>query len=223
MTNSELAAAKALCDAATPEPWAFGYARVISVPVLREYDRLEALIPTDAPDEAYEHLPDPDVCYVTPSYGDTATGQRASDGEFIAASRTLVPRLLALVETLRSERDGRITMIDHQRAITYWRDQLAGTQHQSAYHAAALCEWERDCKQARAERDTAIAERDALARELADMRAECEAMRPVVKAAEAWRDLEFASCASIDEVHPDAIDSHERTLLVAVDAYRVPR
>ena len=46
---------------------------------------------------------DPTVCTVKPSYGDTATGQRVLDGQFIAHARTDVPALLAEVEALRAE------------------------------------------------------------------------------------------------------------------------
>lgn len=45
------------------------------------------------------------VCSVPPSYGDTATGQRKADAEFIAAAPEDIAFLLALVDSLTAERD----------------------------------------------------------------------------------------------------------------------
>lgn len=118
MTDEELEAARALVDAATPGPWFFGYSRVCSRPLSREYDRIEQTFPDDIDDEdpRWESLPDPDVCYVTPSYGDTATGQRVADAEFIAAARTLVPALLSEIATMRPVVEAAITAADD-----HWR------------------------------------------------------------------------------------------------------
>jgi hypothetical protein len=47
---------------------------------------------------------EPTVCHVTPSYGDTARGQRAADAEFIAAIRNAAPRLIAALEAVQRVR-----------------------------------------------------------------------------------------------------------------------
>jgi hypothetical protein len=45
---------------------------------------------------------EPTIATLKPSYGDTATGQRVLDAEFIAAARTDVPELVAEIERLRA-------------------------------------------------------------------------------------------------------------------------
>ncbi len=89
-------------------PWFFAYSRVVSGPLSKEYDRIERTFPDDISDDdpRWETLPEPDVCYVTPSYGDTCVGQNKHDAEFIAAARAAVPALLDELERLRLEMTG---------------------------------------------------------------------------------------------------------------------
>lgn len=94
---------RALAAAATPGPWFFTYSRIVSEPRLREYDAIERTFPDDIGDDdpRWGALPEPNVAYVTPSFGDTATDQCAADAAFIAAARDAVPALCDEVERLR--------------------------------------------------------------------------------------------------------------------------
>ena len=81
MTDDELAAAKALCDAATPGPWedVAGMLRSPDASVVLRFDGYES----------------------------------EEDAAFIAASRTLVPQLIAEVERLRVLNDRQAVHITH--------------------------------------------------------------------------------------------------------------
>lgn len=74
MTDDELEAAKALCDASTSGPWRNGF------------DPCHFDLPEVTDDQTFSY-------YVT----------NAEDAAFIAASRTLIPQLIAEIERLRSE------------------------------------------------------------------------------------------------------------------------
>jgi hypothetical protein len=102
MTDEDLNKLRSASDAATPGPWFLAYATVHDMPRTREHMRIEQTIPNDAPDEAYDILPDTDVCHVPVVAGDTPTAQGARDAEFIAAARSAVPALLDEIERLRS-------------------------------------------------------------------------------------------------------------------------
>lgn len=101
MTSAERQQLRATCAAATPGPWFLAYATVHDGPRTREYMRVEREIPDDAPEEAYDALPNTAICHVPVIAGDTPTTQGAHDGEFIAAARTAVPRLLDEVDRLQ--------------------------------------------------------------------------------------------------------------------------
>lgn len=75
-----------LAEKATPGPWGYdSYSRIDSVPLCALYtDRWDA-IPDDAPDEAYEMLPDTAVAFVPVVAGDTATERGSKDAKHIAA------------------------------------------------------------------------------------------------------------------------------------------
>ncbi len=88
-------------EKATPGKWFLSYCHVSSAPVVKEYDRLERLIPPDAPDSAYDHLPETQVANVPASHGDTPGLQAFKDGDFIAHARDDIPWLLSLVDELR--------------------------------------------------------------------------------------------------------------------------
>lgn len=45
------------------------------------------------------------VAHVNASYGDTATGQRIADAQFIAAARSAMPKLIAEIIRLRDSRE----------------------------------------------------------------------------------------------------------------------
>lgn len=93
MTLAELAAARALCEAASPGPWiASKHHLAVETAQLANdgtvYGNLMWVVePGDADDE----------------HGRVAEFDRSA--AFIAASRTLVPDLIAEVDRLRSERD----------------------------------------------------------------------------------------------------------------------
>ena len=90
-------------EAATPGPWFFNsYSAVMSSPRLGEYNDAESLIPEDAPDEAYDGLPEFVVARVPVAGGDTATRQGATDAALIVAA---VNHLPALVSALRAVAD----------------------------------------------------------------------------------------------------------------------
>ena len=84
MTREELAAIKALADAATPGPWSYTTVKPYATAPASE-----------------------SVAYVSPEmmFGDSVGGgyvDRVADAAFIAAARTAVPALLAEVERLRA-------------------------------------------------------------------------------------------------------------------------
>lgn len=88
MTDEELAAAKALCDAATSGPWV----------IVGRHDRGDGEpFGIDSIDSMVDCI-DPIVKADSGVYG-----PRGPDAEFIAASRTLVPKLIEEVERLKTE------------------------------------------------------------------------------------------------------------------------
>lgn len=117
LSAERLAEIRARADAATQGPWYFAYTSIWGEGrVAREeawLDSLDAAHTLDRnPCEHCDGGPctyrakaldmDPIVARVQPSYGDTATGQRVLDAEFIAHARADVPDLLAEVDRLRA-------------------------------------------------------------------------------------------------------------------------
>jgi hypothetical protein len=118
-TELDLDAIKARVDAATPGEWFFAYNKIFAGgKVSAEEAWIEALGSDDHTLDQHPREPcgggkcnlrskaldmDPVVARVEPSYGDTATGQRVLDAEFIAHAREDVPALIAEVERLRAE------------------------------------------------------------------------------------------------------------------------
>lgn len=97
---------QALADATTPGPWHHdSYGQVFSGALARAYNTAESQLPDDAPESAYDGLPDPTVCGVRRRGGEPADPVAASDAEFIAAARTAVPHLLDGIRRLESEAD----------------------------------------------------------------------------------------------------------------------
>lgn len=97
LTDKELAEARALEQAATPGPWeSAGPWPHVTVYVAQEGD-------ADA------------ICAVwnATNLGAPPPGEAQADAKFIAATRTLVPRLLATVDHLRAEAD---KVADHHAA-----------------------------------------------------------------------------------------------------------
>lgn len=115
MTDAERQQLRATCEATTPGPWFLAYATVHDGPRTRAYMRVEREIPDDAPEEAYDALPNTAVCHVPVVAGDTPTAQGARDGEFIATARTAVPRLLDEVDRLK-------VLAADRWALTAYRD-----------------------------------------------------------------------------------------------------
>lgn len=111
MTTLDLAALRALCDAATPGPWEAGfYNKVISVPLSNEHMRIEREIDAmgEVPPESHpvwDSLPNTFVCFAPTIGGDTPTAQGLIDARFIAAAREALPALLDEVERLRAENE----------------------------------------------------------------------------------------------------------------------
>jgi hypothetical protein len=90
---------RALAESATPGPWVFNsYSGVYSAPRSRERHEAEDMIPLDAPDDAYDALPEALIASVPVQMGDTATTQGARDAALIAAARTAIPELCDEVE-----------------------------------------------------------------------------------------------------------------------------
>lgn len=117
LSAERLAEIRARADAATQGPWHFAYTSIWGDGrVAREeawLDSLDAAHTLDRnPCEHCDGGPcayrgkaldmDPVVARVQPSYGDTATGQRVLDAEFIAAARQDIPDLLAEIDRLRA-------------------------------------------------------------------------------------------------------------------------
>jgi hypothetical protein len=102
-------------DKATEGPWHFAYCGIYSEPKIR----------TETPDGEAQ------VASVAPSYGDTATGQRVVDAEFIAAARSDVPYLLDALDAAEQERDHAQQM----GASLYW-DTVAARDAAEAREAA---------------------------------------------------------------------------------------
>lgn len=101
VTDQDLAKIRSMIEATTPGPWFLAYATVHDEPRTREFMRIEHGIPDDAPDEAYEKLPNTAICHVPVVAGDTPTAQSSRDATFIAAARTAVPMLLDEIKRLR--------------------------------------------------------------------------------------------------------------------------
>lgn len=91
--DAKLAEIRALCDAATPGPWFMRTNRHADTSG-KPWGWLDAL-PSGGPQRA---IPGVRVDW-------TRGDESEANARFIAASRTAVPDLLALVETLRRERD----------------------------------------------------------------------------------------------------------------------
>ncbi len=100
-------ALRALLEAAKGRPWFFAYNRIVSQPVSREYDRIERTIPATADDNdpLWATLPEPDVCVVDTSHGDTASRQGAADADLIVAAVNALPGLLDVLEAAVAWRD----------------------------------------------------------------------------------------------------------------------
>ena len=93
-------------DAATPGPWFYNsYNGIYSAPLQERFNELESAIPEDAPDEAYDVLPQTRVASVPVRAGDTATTQGEKDAAFIAAAPDDLAYLLDYVAKVEAERD----------------------------------------------------------------------------------------------------------------------
>jgi hypothetical protein len=115
MTPAELAAAKALYESASPEPW------TADLDQFSEEDGVVACVSNAATDllftggpgirtvspERFEHIEDgapwtaEDEATRNAAWASARESQDLKDAAFIAASRTLVPALIAEVERLR--------------------------------------------------------------------------------------------------------------------------
>ena len=89
MTEQELNEARALEQAATPGPWE----------VAGPWPKLSVYVDND-PDDSMAPI---EVCETWANYGVPPSDRARADAAFIAASRTLVPRLIAEVDRLRAE------------------------------------------------------------------------------------------------------------------------
>lgn len=108
MTPEELAEIRADLAKISPGPWVYNsYNRVVSAPLLDEYNKIEATIPEVATEEEWEVLDnfEYEVASVPPIAGDTATGLHAKDAQFIAKAPSRISALLEEVARLQSERD----------------------------------------------------------------------------------------------------------------------
>jgi hypothetical protein len=105
MTDEELRAAKALCDAATRGPWQW----------CEEYGSVALRSLTVGP---YQSVAIAEPCGTQNS----SVLLDDADAQFIAASRSLVPRLIAEVERLRADVDARTPTV-HVNGIRSQRDE----------------------------------------------------------------------------------------------------
>ena len=132
LSAERLAEIRARAYAATMGPWYFAYTSIWGEGrVAREEAWLDSLDAAHTLDRnPCEHCSggpcayrakaldmDPVVARVQPSYGDTATGQRVLDAEFIAHARQDVPDLLAEIDRLAAENAAALTLARE------WRDQ----------------------------------------------------------------------------------------------------
>jgi hypothetical protein len=101
-----LEALRALSEAATPGPWFWNsYNAIFAAPLVDEYNRLEAMVPNDAPDDdpRWDALPETIVAGGPRSgHGDLATAAGARDLPFIVAAVNYVRRALT-TDTGRNE------------------------------------------------------------------------------------------------------------------------
>lgn len=102
MDRPDIVAIKKRLRATTPGPWFAAYSAIWSIPLQQEYDRLEQLIPDDAPDEdpRWKELPEARLAYLPTVAGDTPTIQGARDAEFIAESKSDIKNLINYIEWL---------------------------------------------------------------------------------------------------------------------------
>jgi hypothetical protein len=96
-----------LASAATPGPWFWNsYNAIFAAPLVEEYNRLEALIPKDAPDDdpRWDALPETIVAGGPSSgHGDLPTKAGARDLAYIeAANPATIIALLDELDRLRS-------------------------------------------------------------------------------------------------------------------------
>lgn len=90
-----------LLSKATPGPWFDCYSAIHSEPITREHQRLEMALGDDAPDEAYDALPDARLAFFPVQGGDTPTQQAAHDQALIVAAVNALPALLDQLEAAR--------------------------------------------------------------------------------------------------------------------------
>lgn len=123
MNTDELKDISDRAAAATPGPWFFnGYSGVFGEHLVREYlaweRKLEEKLGVegrDAVDDDFDTAPETLVANVPAYHGDTATAQGAEDAEFIAASRSAVPALLAHIREQDETIAQAFAMVAHLR------------------------------------------------------------------------------------------------------------
>lgn len=107
---ADLEAIRARLAAATPRPWMYdSYSRVQSGPMIQADAKVEnEWAAAGMPELEKGALPEPwrtrfresepNVCWVPPAYGDTATGRHRADAELIAHAPDDIEALLAMVD-----------------------------------------------------------------------------------------------------------------------------
>lgn len=114
MTAEERRRLRELEAAATPGPWFFNsYSTLFSAPLSKVHCEIEAKIPDDAPDEAYDVLPETRTAFVPTIAGDTATAQGRRDAALIAAARNALAPLLDALDAA----DARAADLEGQMAV----------------------------------------------------------------------------------------------------------
>lgn len=199
LTADQLAEIEKRAEATSPAPWVYNsYNGIFSGPMVQAYEDWSQAVPEghtlerrgDCPvcgewkepryapspgwghgcqlfDEDYRR--DPEVAAVPSHHGDTATGKRAADAEFIAAARTDIPLLLETIEALTSDRDGYKALFERYDAQAF--EDLIKERHQALAEVERMrgeaAETDRALMQVIAERDERQDVADALAEAIA--------------------------------------------------------
>ena len=99
LTLEKIAELRDHYNKATKGDWFYNsYAGIYSEEKSREHMEMELRIPDDAPDEAYDKLPETCVVYVPTIAGDTATKEGAADATHIVDCHNHFEELLNLAE-----------------------------------------------------------------------------------------------------------------------------
>ena len=125
MTPDEIAADRAVIDAAPDGPWYAANAGVWSEPRTKEDNEWDRKCPPEAMDddnhpywtewEEWERANPPVVARVQIAAGDTPTAEGADVAKFIAAARTGWPRALDALEAAQAEVERLWTHVEAQR------------------------------------------------------------------------------------------------------------